>query len=126
MYRDSGLWGEADTLGHSARESAVNRGTSAGNRKHFLGRAHSVVVQRFCPPNCSGKLSPAQFGMLSDQLGPTGNRRAPWTDNGIVYEDGKAVLAGRGGVGAKATVGARPGGQSVTMPLSGIMFANDW
>ena len=41
MYRDSGLWGEADTLGHSARESALSRGTSGGNRKHFLGRAHS-------------------------------------------------------------------------------------
>ena len=25
-----------------------------------------VDVQRLCPPNCSGNLSPAQFGMLSD------------------------------------------------------------
>ena len=27
---------------------------------------NGVDVQRLCPPNCSGNLSPAQFGMLSD------------------------------------------------------------
>ena len=41
-------------------------------------------------------------------------------DGGLVHEDGKAVLAGAGGVGAGATVGGRlgwrPGSGSATMP----------